>query len=53
MKIRKLKTSWKVPKLEIRENLNTRKFPDIQYILFDEYICMVYVLKSPTNEKCE
>ena len=31
MNIRQFQTSWKVVKSEIRENLNTRKLPDLQY----------------------
>ena len=31
MKIREFPISWKVPKLEFGENLNTRKLPDLQY----------------------
>ena len=32
MKNREIQTSCKVPKSEIRENLNTRKLSDLQYI---------------------
>ena len=32
MKIRELWASWKVLKSEIRENLNTWKLPDLQYL---------------------
>ena len=32
MEIHEFSTSWKVPKSEIRENLNTRKWPDLQYL---------------------
>ena len=32
MKIREFWTSWKVKKSKIRENLNTRELPDLQYI---------------------
>ena len=30
MKIREFQTSWKVPKSEIRKNLNMQKLPDLQ-----------------------
>ena len=32
MNIREFYVSWKVLKSEIRENLNTRKLPDLQYL---------------------
>ena len=35
MKIHEFQTSWKVSKSEIRENFNTRKLPDLQYVWFD------------------
>ena len=39
MKIPEFWTSEKVPKTEIRENVNTRKWPYLQYII--EPVCIV------------
>ena len=38
MKIREYWTSWRVPKSENRENLNTRKLQDLQYIGLLQFI---------------
>ena len=36
MKIPEFQTLWKVPKSEIRKNLNTPKLPDLQYMYYLE-----------------
>ena len=43
MKIREFQATWKIPKTEIRENLNTRKLPDLQYIYTCTYPVIIII----------